>query len=196
MNHLTKDNGSDCNSPYHNPATCEQCEERKQYDSVTYCQQCFGYYCHEKKEFVETPKYGVSTAEICEECENNNDKNMKQRPIKYKAWVKQYDPARDRNLWQMIDADRLAFSEYDLLFNQLNSKNQILLEYTPFFDIDQKQICEGDILECINRIQNCIFVVEYDMRGFIIDNRIAYEFINNNKVKIIGNKFENKNLLK
>lgn len=96
MNHITNDNGQDCNSPHHNPTDCEQCNERQLYDSVTYCPKCRQYYCYEKKHHVEAPKYGGITAEICEVCTVYNNENMKNQIInKFKNTLKDFGGMND-----------------------------------------------------------------------------------------------------
>jgi hypothetical protein len=71
-------------------------------------------------------------------------------------------------------------------------------QYTGWQDKNGRLIYEGDILKCINRTYNKYVEVTYDtyLASFLFEERHIPEFLMLNKVEVIGNMFENPELLK
>lgn len=117
----------------------------------------------------------------------------------------------------MINADELAFEEYQPLWMQLNDENIVAMPYIGWNDIDDKEIYVGDIIkfddiagegEDVYDIENIAEVViqngrielikfKYDETG-VCENMISdhEEFIIVFETcRVIGNVLENKELL-
>jgi hypothetical protein len=61
------DTGESCQSPYHNPNTCEICKEQEKYKDVTYCPECDCYYDVDGSS-VKQPNWAECRSEICKVC--------------------------------------------------------------------------------------------------------------------------------
>lgn len=83
--------------------------------------------------------------------------------------------------------------------------NLIIDQFTGFIDINGKDIYAGSIIQC-NEEKDMIFSIgtEDDCHGYYVLNALGTEFISpiplglllaSNKVKVIGNVFENPELL-
>lgn len=130
---------------------------------------------------------------------------------KFRAWDKKQN--------RMINADSLAFEEYEPLCMQLNSDNLILMPYINFNDKNEKEIYVGDIIkfqdisgegEDAQDIENiATVIIEYGRVGLTnfkygYGESTVYEeadecwddFIGNFECgEVIGNIYENKDLL-
>ena len=131
---------------------------------------------------------------------------------KFRAWDKEEN--------KMIDAESLAFEEYQPLFISLNDENIIVMPYINFNDETGKEIYVGDIIEfedcggdgedCYDFINVAVVTIE-DGRVQLKDFKHGYgesnvyeevdecwdDFIGNFECsKVIGNIYENQELLK
>ena len=69
MNHLTDyDPDTSCQSPHHNPDTCDICIERKNYADVLYCPDCCEYYRKDTGEVMPAPEYAECESVVCIVC--------------------------------------------------------------------------------------------------------------------------------
>lgn len=129
------------------------------------------------------------------------------REIKFRSWSDNremiYDIQNDK-LTNDNSFDRITFGGW------LNNKRHVIMQYTGSRDKDGKEIYDGDILDLI--YLDMINMKWRKARGFIKWAECAFyvEFIDNNsddiklghskilinKLKVIGNKYENPELYK
>lgn len=117
--------------------------------------------------------------------------------VKYRAWFSVHK--------KMIQPENLEFTyegqddgfitAYNLETNEV-TLNAILLEYVDVKDADGKKIFEGDIVECyrdelavVARKMGC-YGLESNIHGFVPLINVG------GTMKVIGNIYENKELLK
>lgn len=120
---------------------------------------------------------------------------MNNRAIKFRFWLKEQE--------KMLDDIRARTDDYTDMLNEtidyLQNDGVVFMQYTRLKDQEGKEIYEGDILKW------------RDLLGFVQWNRVAgrYRLQRNKKVtpidyldlelakkcKIIGNKFENSELI-
>ena len=147
------------------------------------------------------------------------------REIKFRAWVKckylKHNKRVYTNKYLMMYGDKLKVNgseEYhDLIFEQtpLLTKEQskeiesnfsfdetkaILMQFTGLKDKNGKEIFEGDIVDWSTKDKKLIYEITFCNGSFGLDltNRSGFELHNINyfELEIIGNKFENPELLK
>ena len=114
--------------------------------------------------------------------------------IKIRVWDKEEN--------RMISGDRFAFEEYaplNDLFNN-NSKRFDFMLYTGYKDINDVEIYEGDIVETTRGLNHIIGAVIYHKASWYIQSKEGYNvrlisIFSTAENKIIGNVYENKNLL-
>ena len=114
--------------------------------------------------------------------------------IKIRVWDKEEN--------RMISGDRFAFEEYaplNDLFNN-NSKRFDFMLYTGYKDINDIEICEGDIVETTRGLNHIIGAVIYRKASWYIQSKEEYNvrlisIFSTAENKIIGNVYENKELL-
>ena len=114
--------------------------------------------------------------------------------IKIRVWDKEEN--------RMISGDRFAFEEYaplNHLFNN-NSKRFDFMLYTGYKDINDVEIYEGDIVETTRGLNHIIGAVIYHKASWYIQSKEGYNvrlisIFSTAENKIIGNVYENKNLL-
>ena len=114
--------------------------------------------------------------------------------IKIRVWDKEEN--------RMISGDRFAFEEYaplNDLFNN-NSKRFDFMLYTGYKDINDVEIYEGDIVETTRGLNHIIGAVIYRKASWYIQSKEGYNVRLNSifstaENKIIGNVYENKELL-
>lgn len=125
------------------------------------------------------------------------------REIKFRAW--------DKFEEYFINSDEFAVNFYGTIFkanldsdtynNNINNSNLILMQYTELKDKNHVEIYEGDIVSCnINsqHKENILGYIEYVLGNWFIhgnDGKIYY-FGGASNIKVIGNIYENPELLK
>ena len=81
-------------------------------------------------------------------------------------------------------------------------KNHILVKSTGINDIEGKEIYEGDIIEYWDNFDECykLAIIKFDKGSFIMTNDTINWNIGatnkDDKIKIVGNIYENEDLLK
>ena len=121
--------------------------------------------------------------------------------MRYRLWCK------DRNEWEKDDwvilpNGNLMWVEYGNLVGGVYMKNHILVRSTEFKDIEGKEIYEGDIIRYWDNFDERykLAIIKFDKGNFIMTNdRINWDIglINkDDKIKIVGNIYENKDLIK
>ena len=120
--------------------------------------------------------------------------------MRYRLWCK------DRNEWEKDDwvilpNGNLMWVEYGNLVGGVYMKNHILVRSTGFKDIERKEVYEGDIIRYWNEVEKCyrLAVIKFDRGSFVmVNNRINWDIYvtdENDEIKIVGNIYENKDLL-
>jgi len=130
--------------------------------------------------------------------QKRKDKKMKQREIKFRAWNKHEE--------RMISWTEIENGSENTLkenFEQMEKIGFVLLQFTGLADKQGKEIYEGDIVKIFCGQEggsgNYEFnIIEFEGDGFKC--KPSYEDLHsatiNNFVEVIGNVFENKELLK
>jgi len=129
----------------------------------------------------------------------------KQREIKYKAWNLVdygepkdyfYQPANTMVDWKTIQGNKNKW------FNESEfGKKFILLQYTGLTDKHGKEIYEEDIVNYMGKNlivewSECRWAFVYPNNEDVLDGFYVHTYKLNKKMEVIGNIYENKNLLK
>ena len=120
------------------------------------------------------------------------------REIKFKAWLKE-----ERKMVNVetlfIGINRLCFGNSkteDLFFRDFEEVE--LIQYTGIKDKNGKEIYEGDIV-MLNNIENDnMCIVEYEHSSYRLESwslREDLSNVENRFLEVVGNIYENKNLL-
>ena len=131
------------------------------------------------------------------------------RTIKFRAWSEEcYDEENDSYVFEMISADRLAISEYNLLKDQLKQTEKFrLMQFTGLQDKNGKEIYEGDIVVYDRGVGNWTgkrmstthtIVFSEEVFAFVMDYGSSYIKLRkhwNYIYEVIGNIYENPELL-
>ncbi|BET14723.1 YopX family protein [Fusobacterium vincentii] len=121
------------------------------------------------------------------------------REIKFRAWIKELNEIREVeyiNFWKkMISFPNKFCKEYYLNadFDEIE-----LMQYTGLKDIRGKEIYEGDIVTLHNSRYKVIFNTEearFVLRDDEFEMNIPFTNNNNERMEIIGNIYENPELL-
>jgi uncharacterized phage protein (TIGR01671 family) len=125
------------------------------------------------------------------------------REIKFRVWDK-YDKrwSKVRNLLLDRNGESTFYTLTDKALDRF-----IFQQFTGFKDKNGKEIYEGDIVECNSHMlaviqpNPIIGIIEFSKGNFIINDKSLKptfpmsSFLNNNYYNIIGNIYENPNLI-
>ena len=120
--------------------------------------------------------------------------------MKYKLWCKNKNEW-EKDDWVILPNGDLMWVEYRYLVSGVYMKNHILVRSTEFKDIDGKEIYEGDIIRYWDNFDERykLAIIKFDKGSFIMTNdRINWNIGVTNKddkIKIVGNIYENKDLI-
>ena len=121
--------------------------------------------------------------------------------MKYKLWRKDKNKWEKDN-WVILPNGDLMWIEYRYLVSGVYMKNHILVKSTGINDIEGKEIYEGDIIKYWDNFDERykLAIIKFDKGSFIMTNdRINWNIGATNKddkIKIVGNIYENEDLLK
>ncbi len=111
--------------------------------------------------------------------------------IKFRAWSAESTDKNDNPIFEMIDADSLAISDYSLLKDQLKDKENFkIMQFTGQLDKNGVEIYLGDIIQTKKRVG----VVKFSHGGYNIDGW-AISFLSEHH-EVIGNVYQNGDLIK
>lgn len=117
------------------------------------------------------------------------------RPIKFRAW--------DKETNEMLDMVTVACERKDPwpplyikdgIINGIDHQDYVLMQYTGLKDKNGKEIYEGDIVRCYGGAY-WIGIYEYDDVIEIKDIRDLNDIMYSEYVEILGNKYENPELM-
>lgn len=114
------------------------------------------------------------------------------REIKFRCW--QLTPDED---WEMIEAENLAFENYEPLVQLLKShkNSEIFMQYTGLKDKKGVEIYEGDISkDALGRVYKIVF----HHGSFwlqMINGTYSERLHSNRQIEVIGNIYQNPELL-
>jgi uncharacterized phage protein (TIGR01671 family) len=110
------------------------------------------------------------------------------REIKFRAWDKKKEEISDCNdIWFLDDASLNSIFE---------NKNYIFMQYTGLKDKNGKEIYEGDIITDDNGEMVYDEVIFCKGTFCIKKGKNQYHIFNEKNVKVLGNIYENNNLIK
>ena len=121
--------------------------------------------------------------------------------MKYRLWCKDKNEW-EKDDWVILPNGNLMWVEYGNLVGGVYMKNHVLVKSTEFKDIEGKEIYEGDIIRYWDNFDERykLAIIKFDKGSFIMTNdRINWDIglINkDDKIKIVGNIYENKDLIK
>ena len=121
--------------------------------------------------------------------------------MKYRLWCKDKNEW-EKDSWVILPNGNLMWVEYGNLVGGVYMKNHILVRSTEFKDIEGKEIYEGDIIRYWDNFDERykLAIIKFDKGSFIMTNdRINWDIGLTNKddkIKIVGNIYENKDLIK
>ena len=121
--------------------------------------------------------------------------------MRYRLWCKDKNEW-EKDDWVILPNGDLMWVEYGNLVGGVYMKNHTLIRSTEFKDTEGKEIYEGDIIRYWDGVEERykLAVIKFDAGGFImINDRIRWNIYltdENDEIKIVGNIYENKDLLK
>ena len=120
--------------------------------------------------------------------------------MKYRLWCKDKNEW-EKDSWVILPNGNLMWVEYGNLVGGVYMKNHILVRSTGFKDIERKEIYEGDIIRYWDNFDERykLAIIKFDKGSLIMTNdRINWHIGVTNKddkIKIVGNIYENKDLI-
>ena len=120
--------------------------------------------------------------------------------MKYKLWCKDKNEW-EKDSWVILPNGDLMWVEYGNLVGGVYMKNHVLVRSTEFKDIDGKEIYEGDIIRYWHNFgeRYKLAISKFNKGSFIMTNdRINWDIGVTNKddkIRIVGNIYENKDLI-
>ena len=121
--------------------------------------------------------------------------------MKYRLWCKDKNEW-EKDSWVILPNGNLMWVEYGNLVGGVYMKNHVLVKSTGFKDIEGKEIYEGDIIRYWDNFDERykLAIIKFNKGSFIMTNdRINWNIGVTNKddkIKIVGNIYENKDLIK
>ncbi len=122
------------------------------------------------------------------------------REIKFRAWLK-----KEKKIVEVVSVDYkqrkisyeveqgLIFLDKGLEFR--NFEEIELIEYTGLKDKNNREIYERDIVEWLDISKNKQYSTVVYENGVFSINNFSFEFYKDTELKVVGNKFENPELL-
>ena len=120
--------------------------------------------------------------------------------MKYRLWCKDKNEW-EKDSWVILPNGDLMWVEYGNLVGGVYMKNHILVRSTEFKDIEGKEIYEGDIIRYWDNFDERykLAIIKFNKGSFIMTNdRINWDIGVTNKddkIRIVGNIYENKDLI-
>ena len=126
------------------------------------------------------------------------------REIKYRAWIEKGCESK------MGEATSINLDEGYINYIVCNEQNEIeiiglayfdeyvLLQYTGLKDKNGKEIYEGDLVKILDNVNETICEVRFEYGGYILKNGDLREellYLEERFMEVVGNIYENKNLL-
>ena len=121
--------------------------------------------------------------------------------MKYRLWCKDKNEW-EKDSWVILPNGNLMWVEYGNLVGGVYMKNHILVRSTEFKDIEGKEIYEGDIIRYWDNFDERykLAIIKFNKGSFIMTNdRINWDIGVTNKddkIRIVGNIYENKDLIR
>ena len=121
--------------------------------------------------------------------------------MRYRLWCKDKNEW-EKDSWVILPNGNLMWVEYGNLVGGVYMKNHVLVKSTGFKDIEGKEIYEGDIIRYWDNFDERykLAIIKFDKGSFIMTNdRINWNIDLTNKddkIRIVGNIYENEDLLK
>ena len=124
------------------------------------------------------------------------------REIKYRAWLKEEE--------KMVNVSLMSLTEkwigYHIFYEEekkkkfefSDSENFELMQYTGIKDKNDVEIYEGDLVKILDNVNETICEVRFEYGGHILKNRDLREellYLEERFMEVVGNIYENKNLL-
>ena len=121
--------------------------------------------------------------------------------MKYRLWCKDKNEW-EKDSWVILPNGNLMWVEYGNLVGGVYMKNHVLVKSTEFKDIEEKEIYEWDIIRYWDGAEErykLAVIKFYGGRFIMINDRINWSLYftdENDEIKIVGNIYENKDLIK
>jgi uncharacterized phage protein (TIGR01671 family) len=126
-------------------------------------------------------------------------KGVIMRELKFRLWCKNKNEW-EKDLW-WIGCDGKLYTVINNQLRDLKKENHILMQYTGLHDKNGKEIYEGDMF--YDELKRLLIVTYTERMACFIgqldnDKTLGYplHFINRHEIEIIGNVYENPELLK